>query len=143
MRLEADDADVAVVGGGQLGARGGGIDEVGLARAVRADDQVRGRRQVAEYAGPLGHAVGLAGGHVGEAPDRHPGPALLGREEVPVAHRLAHHRVGDVVGGQAEGIDAEEHLARLELGGIGILEADLVQIVSLYLEVDLRSLFQV
>ena len=41
------------------------------------------------------------------------------REEVPVVHGLAEHRVGDVVGGQPERVDAQHRLAgpRLEARG--------------------------
>ena len=63
---------------------------------------------------------------VGESPDRHPHPAVPGREEVPVVHLVAHHRIGDVVGGQAEAVDSQEDLAVFELGRLRVLGADLV-----------------
>ena len=55
---------------------------------------------------------------------------------------IAHHRVGDVVGGEAERVDGQEGLSGLELGRLGILEADNVQVVAVDLEVDPDSLFR-
>src|SRR6185312_3443181 len=63
-----------------------------------------------------------------EPPYRHPSPALSGREEAPVGHRLAELGVGDVVGGEPEGLDGEQRLPRPGRGRRGVLEAALVQV---------------
>ena len=116
------------------------VDEVGLAGPVGPHEEVIGGWQVAEYAGPLRHPIRLARGDVGEPPDGHVRPVPLCRKEVPVAHRIAHQRVGDVVRGEAEAVDAEQHLAVGEIGRLGVFEAGLVEVVFADLEVDLGSL---
>jgi hypothetical protein len=139
---QAGDPHVAVVGGRELRPVRRRVDEVERVGAVRLHDEVGSWRQVPEDPRPLRHSVRLAGYHVGEAPDRHPRPAvLIDREELPVVHRLAHHRVGDVVGGEAEGVDTEQHLTVLELRRVGVGEARFVKVVFPDLEVDARSLF--
>ena len=68
-------------------------------------------------------------GHLGEAPHRHAAPALLGREEAPVGHRLTKDRVSDVVGAQSERVHGEQRLAALGLGRGLLAKAAAVQIV--------------
>jgi hypothetical protein len=117
-----------------------GVDEPLFVDPVGVHHQVARGRQVAVHA--LALLDFFAGGRRDgrETPDRHPRPAVLSREKVPVVHRVAHYRIRDVVRGEAEGIDGQQRLPGLELGGLGVLEADLVQVVALDLEVDGSSL---
>ena len=73
----------------------------------------------------------LAALDLGEPPHRHPAPTVLGGEEVPVGHRLAHHRVGDVVGGQPEAVDRQQRQARIQLGRLRLGNAAHAQIAAL------------
>ena len=75
---------------------------------------------------------------LGEAPHRDAPPAVSGREEVPVGHRLAEDGVGDVVRRQAKGPDAKEGLSGFERRQRGIGDAALVEIVALDEEVGHR-----
>ena len=123
---------VALVGAGELRAVRRAVAERPLRDAVGRHDQVRGHRQVAEDPLALGQLVVRRARDIGEAP--HGDAALpLGRgEEVPVAHRLAEGRVGDVVGCQAELVDGQQHLPRLELalGHRRRRELDRAQVVA-------------
>ena len=63
-----------------------------------------------------------------EAPHRHLPPVLLRRrEELPVAHRVAEGGIGDVVGREGEGVDADPHLAGREGRVLADVQAGLGQ----------------
>ncbi len=109
---------VALVGGGQ-GAPMLRLVPEPAGVGGRGHDEVRGRRQVAVHPRAALEALGPALAHLGEAPHRHPPPALRGGEEVPVGHGVAEHRIGDVVGGQAEAVDLQQRLTLVQLGRLG------------------------
>ena len=92
----------------------GGVREPGVADPVGGDNEVGGHGEVAEDAHSRLDAVGRARDDLGEAPHRDPAPSGLRGEELPVAQHVSQHGVGDVVGGQAKALDAQERLAVLQ-----------------------------
>ena len=121
---------VAVVGGGQRRFVRRGVDEPGAVGVGRGDDAdarttADTRRGGCPASTPSASLLSTsAKPHVGTRPQ--PSSA---REEVPVGHRLAEDRVGDVVRGHPEGVDPQQRLARLELGGLGLGDPALAEIV--------------
>ena len=107
---------IALVGRGQRRSVRRGVHEAVLVGVCGRHDEVRGRGQVPVQARAGLDTLGLALLDLGEAPHRDAAPAVLGREEVPVGHRLAEHRVGDVVRRQPETVDPQERLTGTELG---------------------------
>jgi len=106
-----------------------GVEEPAAVDTSGVEHELARRGQVAEDARPDLQPLLPAGAHLGEAPHRHPSPTVLGGEEAPVGHRLAEHRVGDVVGRQPERRDAQLSLTGLELGWVGVEEAAAVKVV--------------
>ena len=82
-----------------------GVDPAGL------DEQVTRRRVVPVQPIADFHTVGARLRNFGESPQRHQPPTRTGREELPVAKRVAEHRVGDVVRGQPDTINAQQRFA--------------------------------
>src|SRR5262249_49758292 len=78
---------------------------------ARAQHYLGSHRAQAEGPPPCLDAGHAAGADPQIPPRRDASPARLGREYVPVAQRVAQDGVGDVVGGQAEPLDLEQHLA--------------------------------
>jgi hypothetical protein len=107
---------VEAVGGGRLEVVVDRRQRLSVRRAVgkaaragpgRGDDQVRRRRQISVQPRADLDVLGVAALDLGEAPHRHPPPIVWSREEVPVRHRVAEYRVGDVVRRQPETVDAQ------------------------------------
>ena len=96
----------------------GEVREAGSRDVARRDDEVARHRQVAIEALPNLNAVALGGDYVGETPNRDAAPAVFVREEVPVRHEVAEGRVADVVGREAESINAQQRLAGAYLAGV-------------------------
>jgi hypothetical protein len=83
------------------------VDETTIVEAARLHDQLVRHRQVAVDTSAFGELTDGGLHDVGEAPHRHATPVdaivgRAGREEVPVLHHVAEHRIGDVVGGESE-----------------------------------------
>jgi hypothetical protein len=131
---------VVVVDGRQLCPVRGDVGEAVLADAVGPDHEVGRGREVPVHPPAGREPVVLGGGDVGKAPDRDPPPPGLGREEVPVVHRVAEDGVGDVVGGQAEARDLEQRFTLSGLRWLTLDEAGRVQIFPADLEVDGETL---
>ena len=100
------------------------------ADALGPHDEMGRHRQVAVDALAFGQRGHGRPRHVRAAPDGNAPPAGLGREEVPVAHRVARDGVGDVVRGEREAVDPELDLARSELGERLLGEAGAPQVVA-------------
>ena len=106
---------------------------VGMAPCL--DQQMRRHGEEAEEALALARfgvsrVQDLAESHHGDA-----APALLGGKEAPVVQHVAGGRVADVVRGEGESIDAEEHLPLVELLGHRQCEgARLVPLAAVHLE---------
>ena len=82
-----------------------------------------GARQIAVYTHARRHVGVSRILDAGVAPDiQFPPFRVRGREEVPVVHRLAEHRVGDVVRCQPEGLDAKQGLAVVRQRGVAVQE---------------------
>ena len=96
----------------------GEVREAASRDVARRDDEVARHRQVAIEALPNLNAVALRSDYVGETPDWNPPPAVLGREEVPVRHEIAKGRVADVVGREAERVNAQQRLTGGERAGV-------------------------
>ena len=131
---------VRVVDGRQVHAVRRGVHEAAAVGGLRAHHQVGRGGEVPVHAGALRQVVVRARLHVGEAPDRDPPPALLGGEELPVRHGVAHHGVGHVVRGEAEALEREHRLAGAGLRHVRLVEAALAEVVAADQEVHGRSL---
>ncbi len=129
------DEAVPAVGAGHGLAVGGDVAEAAVVHPAHGHHQLLGHGEVAEAAAAH-RQLGVGGlDHVGVAPHRHPAPALLGGEEVPVLEHVADDGVGDVVGAQAEGVDAQPGLALVQRRRVELDDAHLVEIAAVDLQV--------
>ena len=135
------DPGVLVVHRGKRLPMGKAIDEAAPADTDGANHEMRRHREVAEDTLALGHAFVVGADHVAEAPYRDLAPARLGRKEVPVRHHVAGDGVRDVVRGERERRDLQQHFSVVQLDFIGpggAHEFAMAQVSALHQEVDCR-----
>ena len=123
---------VAAVDRGHGLAGRGHVRESLLVTASGLDDQLVGQGEVPVDAPPYSQIRCVRLDDVAESPDwdsapRHPVFIRCG-EALPVPHGLAVDGVGDVVGGQAEGVDPDTCLASVEGLGRVVDSADVVEV---------------
>ena len=98
--------DVGIVDRRETLPVGGPVHEALLARPHRRHVEALRNRQIAIYARAHSYAVCIGFLYRRKAPDRHAAKSRIGgREEIPVAHRLAKGRVGHVVRRQCKSLD--------------------------------------
>ena len=115
----------------------GTVDDSRSGRHARLDQQVARHREEAEAASSVCDPGMRGRDHVAEAHRRDPPPAVPGRKETPVAEHVSGERVGDVVCGEREAVDSEQHLARPGIGGsVRVDEAVLVPVLLVHDEVE-------
>lgn len=111
---------VHVVGAGQPGPVRGAFGEGGPAGPFGAQRDPGGHGTQAERAATRLDAGNAAGADPEVPPHRDAAPSRAGREQIPVAQRVAQKGVGDVVRGQPEPLDFEQHLALARRVGPGL-----------------------
>ena len=121
---------VGVVGRRQGGAVFTAVAETADANPIRAHDEVTSRRKVAVDAPADPESFDLGLDDVGEAPERGHSPAGLGREELPVAERVAEDGIRDVVGRDSDAVDPEQRLTRLDRRQCDVDQAGVGQVVA-------------
>ena len=134
----AGDAGVGVINRRHALAVRGAVTQAALADVGGLDHQMRRHRKIAEQHFADGNVGMFRGDHLAKSPHRDIAKTIRRRKQRPVFQLIAHHGIGDVVGGKGKARDFHQQRFAGQSGSIWQLRRDapaLLRVVACHDEV--------